>query len=300
MRRELRQKGGQRARSLAQDVEDAIKAWLDGINIPPPGEPNSRKPIDQGETPSILQVSCTQMEMVWKIEDSFARWIVHCVSRWHNVVSFSESHVLELIEIRLTNHIGKDIPVSGEDAALQRYTYLLRPNSRHPDPRALAALHTPTTTDIDSSVFDTEGSDFGDLADSVSSLQLIDSIPATSALSVVAEDTTLNGEESDFAIQEEDLDDGRSIMSSFSFIEAPGDTQQTPGEAVARERPLRRLDATLNANAGRSESSPSRSPLGVRKTRHARRLATFSNQRRARVLHPTEKPASFVAYVFGT
>lgn len=89
VRRELRQRGGIRARHLVQDVEEAIQAWLDGVDTSQPNERTGRA-VDRSEPPSIVEVSHGPLEMIWRTDDPFARWIVHCVSRWHGVVSFSE------------------------------------------------------------------------------------------------------------------------------------------------------------------------------------------------------------------
>jgi len=77
------------AKTLVQDIEKAIQAWLDATD-PTVGEDASSRAIDHSEIPVIKELSYKPLELVWFTEDPFARWIIHCVSRWHGVVSFSE------------------------------------------------------------------------------------------------------------------------------------------------------------------------------------------------------------------
>lgn len=42
-------------------------------------------------TGPIREVERTPTRLVWSVEDdAFARYIIHCVCRWHSVVSYSE------------------------------------------------------------------------------------------------------------------------------------------------------------------------------------------------------------------
>ena len=95
MRRELR-KGGARAQHLVKDVETEIASWLhDGTVFLSPDE----KDHDQlefpgksvGDSGAIQEVARTPLQLVWAIsEDGFARYVVHCCARYHNIVSFSK------------------------------------------------------------------------------------------------------------------------------------------------------------------------------------------------------------------
>jgi len=95
MRKELR-KAGTRAQRLVEDVESEIVSWLrDGTVFLSPDEkdPNDLefpgKPV--GSSGAIHEVARTPLQLVWAIsEDGFARYVVHCCARYHDIVSFSK------------------------------------------------------------------------------------------------------------------------------------------------------------------------------------------------------------------
>ena len=95
MRKELR-KAGTRAQHLVKDVESEIVSWLhDGAVFLSPDEKDHDdlefpgKPV--GSSGAIHEVARTPSQLVWAIsEDGFARYVVHCCARYHDVVSFSE------------------------------------------------------------------------------------------------------------------------------------------------------------------------------------------------------------------
>ncbi|CAA7261767.1 unnamed protein product [Cyclocybe aegerita] len=133
MRRDLRRAGG-RAEALVRDVESEIVQWLaTGGTVLSPDTQNqcSEAHSQASETPvgnsgTIAEVSRTPLQLIWRIaDDSFARYVVHCCARFHEVVSFSK----------------------GTDES--RLTYLLRPNVTRPDRRMPAGLDTPPVTDLD-------------------------------------------------------------------------------------------------------------------------------------------------------
>ncbi|KAG9035463.1 hypothetical protein FS842_003702 [Serendipita sp. 407] len=304
VRKELRQKGGGRARRLVEETERAIRAWLDGEDETEtslaPEDTRKVTTVDSTDPPLITVVSSAPLELVWNTDDAFARWIIHCVSRWHNVVSFSK-------DVQVQNSAGETM--------IQRQTHLLRPNSRHPDPRSTAAIYTPTATDFESSIFDTEGSDYGGLVDSVSSLQIVDPSEVVAASAALA-----SGKIDE---EEEEMSDAES---SFSIIDHPtaestaqlAEEQRTAAAAVGAalqdgqngedaSRPLRATERTSeiyvhqsNGNMARmhvrSESSPSRSPIRPRRFRHPRRLVTTSSRC---AVFQVEPPSTFMAYVYG-
>lgn len=90
MRKQLR-KSGPRAELLVKEVEAEIMEWLDNnvwFNPDNPASEQNRIPI--GTSTSIMEVSRTPTQLVWAIEDdAFARYVVHCCARYHNIVSFS-------------------------------------------------------------------------------------------------------------------------------------------------------------------------------------------------------------------
>lgn len=102
MRRDLR-RAGYRAEHLVREVEAEILEWLDagGITL----NPDAANSMDFSEvvgrpvsdTGSIIEVFRTPQLLIWRIsDDAFARYVVHCCARYHNVVSFSTYMVILL------------------------------------------------------------------------------------------------------------------------------------------------------------------------------------------------------------
>ena len=95
MRKELR-KAGARAEHLVKDVETEIVSWLrDGTVFLSPDERGLNdlefpgKPV--GDSGAIHEVARTPLQLVRAIsEDGFARYVVHCCARYHDIVSFSK------------------------------------------------------------------------------------------------------------------------------------------------------------------------------------------------------------------
>jgi hypothetical protein len=97
MRKELRRSGG-RAEALVRDIETEMVEWLrqGGTLLAPSRGAGSQLVNDDmhgtpvGETGSITEVSRTPLQLIWRIsDDAFARYVVHCCARYHEVVSFS-------------------------------------------------------------------------------------------------------------------------------------------------------------------------------------------------------------------
>ncbi|RDB24704.1 hypothetical protein Hypma_007638 [Hypsizygus marmoreus] len=295
MRRGLR-KCGFRAELLVRDVEVEIVQWLQaGGTVLEPDALQADdlgalgKPV--GETGTVFEVSRTPLQLVWFTEDdSFARYVVHCCARYHEIVSFSKE-------------------LSG-----RRLTYLLRPNVTRPDHHAPNALDTPPVTDIDySSQPDTESDHGGLETDSdVEQQPLHDanylpaisedrspSVPAASlpsfddeAWSMVG-DTDIEGEESGSDVDLVAELDTLSIASTDA--EAESDVEATP-----RVDLYLRQQASLRRRVwsqGRSPSSPSRSPA----RRSFRRGPLRCEQPRAvapSALGPRHQQQSFYDYLF--
>jgi hypothetical protein len=103
MRKELR-KAGARAQHLVKDVESEIVNWLNGGAVflsPDEKDPNDfefpGKPV--GASGAIHEVASTPLQLVWAISgDGFARYVVHCCARYHEIVSFSK-HLVPLIVV---------------------------------------------------------------------------------------------------------------------------------------------------------------------------------------------------------
>jgi hypothetical protein len=96
IRRELRRSGA-RAALLVRDVEQEVVQWLQdgGTVLEPDSEDRTslnHPGIPVRNTVTIKEVSRSPLQLVWSIgDDAFARYIVHCVARYHEVVSFSTS-----------------------------------------------------------------------------------------------------------------------------------------------------------------------------------------------------------------
>ena len=199
------------------------------------------------------------------------------------------------------------VPGEGDNGPTTwRQTHLLRPNSRHPDPRAAAAIYTPTATDMESSIVDTEDSDYAALGDSISSLQIVEKPDME-----VPNDTIEGSRAMVSRIQEEAESYLSDAESSYSLVEHPAEGQraskptdptvETGGEIGRPPRAVERVGG-INfqpslSRTMRSDSSPSRSPIRLRRLRHVRRVA--APRRSQGVFRTVDPPTSFMAYVYG-
>ncbi|KDQ55845.1 hypothetical protein JAAARDRAFT_37269 [Jaapia argillacea MUCL 33604] len=132
MRRDLK-KSGPRGEYLVSVIEAEMVNWLSegGVLLSPDANITDRTGATEDSTTlvggldTIKEVSRTPLQLVWEIsDDPFARYVVHCCARYHEVVSFSK------------------------DTTGQRLTYLLRPNVTRPDRLAQTSLDTPPVTDL--------------------------------------------------------------------------------------------------------------------------------------------------------
>jgi hypothetical protein len=95
MRKALRRSGA-RTQALVRGVEDELMRWLgevevvlnpDAGNVPPAFQFPGR--VIAGEE-GVREVERSPRRLVWWIEnDAWARYVVHCCARYHNIVSFS-------------------------------------------------------------------------------------------------------------------------------------------------------------------------------------------------------------------
>lgn len=304
MRKELRRQGG-RAEGLAVDVERAIVSWLvDGGTMLAPGvlvgpEAPMGEGVPIGNSTSITEVSRTPVQLIWRIaDDSFARYVVHCCARYHEIVSFSK----------------------GDNN--NRLTYLLRPNVTRPDRRVPAGIDTPPTTDIDySSVTDIEtdsniDSDFvsdrdldSDIESSNGNVQgshKLDAISERSSNAPSSPQLSPTRDEDSWSLvgdvdadvessNEGDLERGIEGLT-LSQTAAQNAEEEDPDKTVevnpATIRSLHRpYPPSATRRVIRSSSSPSRSPLRVRP---AERRRTMAND----VLRPMSGKRSFYEFIF--
>ncbi|KAG9018167.1 hypothetical protein FRB90_012011 [Tulasnella sp. 427] len=114
------------AEQLVRDFEREIMEWLscDVVVNPDNQQAGARRIGSKGE---VFELERTHARLVWST-DAFPRYILHCVARYHGLVSFS-----------------KDTPDG------PRQTHVLRPRPQL-NARGIASLDTPsaTVTDIDS------------------------------------------------------------------------------------------------------------------------------------------------------
>lgn len=80
---------------LVREIEGEIIDWLSaGVWVEP--DVKMSMELEHGGTSigslgSIREVERTHQQLVWEInDDAFARYVVHCCARYHNVVSFSK------------------------------------------------------------------------------------------------------------------------------------------------------------------------------------------------------------------
>jgi len=219
--------------------------------------------------------------LIWKIsDDAFARYIVHCCARYHEIISFSKG------------------------VSDNRLTYLLRPNVTRPDRRAPATLDTPPVTDYSSNpdTDDNLDSDFISERELESDIELDDddnsalptikesSLPVSPVPSVGEDAWSLVDKETNDKSQVDDFESGSEFESADSILHfgvealslvSPGPlplsnpltTQpelEDPERTLTgirphplRDNPTRRREWTT----ARSPSSPSRSPIRTRPRR---------------------------------
>lgn len=247
MRRELRKMGG-RAESIVRVVETELTAWLALQSFVPsafddelrfPGAPVS-------DRDDLREVGRNMMQLVWATDDALVRYVVHCCARYHNVVSFSK------------------------EVGARRLTYLLRPNSIHPDRAAIRALDTPPTTDFsDHASVASHESDF--VSEPPSDIE--SDLGGEEGLSAIDEDSLSNAGAADISLDHDE-------WSIIGDTDAEGDESTSEHGSAALVQSVESLtleDADVDASPivrqhhsglrnvwdhrqGRSSSSPSRSP----------------------------------------
>lgn len=218
---------GPYAEQLVRDFEREIVEWLncDVVVNPDNQQVASRRIGSKGD---VFELERSPVQLVWST-DAFPRYILHCVARYHGLVSFS-----------------KDTP-SG-----QRTTHVLRPRPKL-NTGAVASLDTPsaTVTDVDSGseVLVSEGDIASDeeleaLTEEEDDFVQINRLPKPSAESLPAvEPNSLPADDAAEGIESLNLEDSTS-------------------------RPVRLLNrsSVLVNRPLRSGSSPSRSPARISRT----------------------------------
>lgn len=291
MRRDLRRHGG-RASRLVQEIEEHLLRWLDSIYIDLNPENTTAERYEFpglaiDEQASISEVSRSPTKLVWYIEqDAFARYVVHCCCRYHNIVSYSKSSLAQCEQLsRPVRLIGKV-----EDHSDKRFTHLLRPNqTRFAVQKALAQVYTPPVSDIDyaSSVApDTESLYDSDIHSDLGDSLVLEHPTTTNSLPVLAEES-LPSRFSDMHIThppdeptlssdaegEFETDDAASAMSESWF-------QLQPSSSIivedAEDRTPRRMDPLAVRLAHRTPSISPRRPFPKQQPRTVPQLPIHS------------------------
>jgi hypothetical protein len=100
MRKALR-RSGPRTQALVRGVEEELMCWLSGVEVVmnPDKEPGCQFPGRAvADLEDIREVERSPQRLVWWIEnDTWARYVVHCCARYHNIVSFSTSIRFEVL-----------------------------------------------------------------------------------------------------------------------------------------------------------------------------------------------------------
>ncbi|KAG6813293.1 hypothetical protein H0H92_012448 [Tricholoma furcatifolium] len=286
MRKGLR-KCGFRAELLVRDVEYEIVEWLEqgGTVLNPDlreGDDLAAVGVPVGETGTIFELSRTPLQLVWCTnDDSFARYVVHCCARYHEIVSFSKEH-------------------SGK-----RLTYLLRPNVTRPNHHTTGVLDTPPVTDIDYSSHPDTESDHGEL-ETDSDVEQI-SGPPTSHLPTISEgqspvhspvisphrmdeDTWSLVGDTDREYEDDDSPSDAELAAGISTVSLEPDLDATPkAKDYLREKASHRHRVVARARASSSPSrSPVRRPFHSMPRRHEPRISTL----------PLHQQLSFYDYLF--
>jgi len=274
MRKELRRSDG-RAEALVRDIETEMVEWLrqGGTLLAPSRGADSQLVNDDmhgtpvGGTGSIIEVSRTPLQLIWRIsDDAFARYVVHCCARYHEVVSFSRLLFCPIL-IMLTLLKGKGV-------SDQRLTYLLRPNVRRPDHNAAVTLDTPPVTDVDYSSNPDLDTDDNIDSDFITDRELESDVHvAEPTLPAMAASPHIGSSDDSWSLVD---NAGVDILEVESQLEALSLSPSSPSQRPTQEElepaditSLRHADPfslyrphplRFSRRAARSASSPSRSP----------------------------------------
>jgi hypothetical protein len=81
---------------IVLDIEHELVEWLTagGVVLRPDTQramsPSKAPGKPLGTSHSIREVHRSPMELVWQVDEGYPRFLLHCVARFHNVVSYSE------------------------------------------------------------------------------------------------------------------------------------------------------------------------------------------------------------------
>jgi hypothetical protein len=307
MRKALRRSGA-RTEALVRGVEDELTRWLGEVAVVlnPAQDGGYQFPgrAVAGEE-GIREVERSPQRLVWWIEnDTWARYVVHCCARYHNVVSFStpSSHLFRPAHRAENLLLFFSVRVAGKDTPTHRLTHILRPNVTRPDPATRATLATPPPTDLD---FSSHSSHDSDLPSSLSDVQSIDGASDVLSEADFASDpedpahphrrlappAPLSGIASE-ADADAETGSGASDLEQATEALSLTNDDETPRRAPRRTTAYRTRAAVWDR--GRSGSSPSRSPARRKPPRRPLGRAV----RKKPTNDDTDRRESFYDYLF--
>lgn len=114
-------------------------------------------PIENGQIPAILEISRSPAHLSWCLSESFDRLVVHLLSRYYELSSWSESLILCKLfffskkkekQWRADKSIGQDLPTTS--GQILRVTHVVVPSIAQPNRHPIAghSLATPETSEI--------------------------------------------------------------------------------------------------------------------------------------------------------
>ncbi|KAG8907699.1 hypothetical protein FRC01_007597 [Tulasnella sp. 417] len=256
---------GPYAEQLVRDFEREIMEWLncDVVVNPDNQQAASRRIGSKGE---VFELERSHAQLVWST-DAFPRYILHCVARYHGLVSFS-----------------KDTPDG------QRQTHVLRPRPQL-NARGVASIDTPsaTATDIDSGseILISEGDIASDkeleaLTEEEGDFVQINRLPSSRVESPSAVEPS--------SIPEEDAAEGLESLNLEDSTPRP--VRLLNRSSVLVNRPLRSGSSPSRSPARRSRKGGRSSPGGVSRGQALRvRPAVISSE-------PKDQTPSFYDYLY--
>lgn len=124
--------GGEWTKVGERIIDETLVSELLDSHLSTTTTPSDAAPRE--ERPAIIELSQTPGNLIWKIEDSYTRFLVHCIARYYSLVSFSK------------------LSPATSTTPSRRLTHILRPIVVRPDfLQGTRGIDTPPTTDLSAS-----------------------------------------------------------------------------------------------------------------------------------------------------
>lgn len=282
IRKRLR-RAGPRTEQTVSEIDEALSAWLRTTAIIIKPDIPFVGPLDSvgvyvDASRSIQEISRSVLRLIWRVDDDFSRFLLHCVARFYGIVSYSKT----------ISEAGRDI----------RVTYLLRPNATRPDFNAASRLETPPATDVDglSTPADTEtdSDTFSDTLDIEENLHEEEEVAVTGLPTVFEEDADEGRTSCMKSVDESGLVVSSAMaqlhISDWSEVNERTETAEmgtTIVDSLTLKLTRSRRSVFTRSHSTRSGSSPS--PSSRRPHRRRARLHRFS----------PDKELRFCQYIYG-